>query len=65
MGSYLLGRITTEQLLALESARIAEERDEINAIAGLQAAIDAEIAAEDVIARVRDVERVAHRARRA
>jgi hypothetical protein len=54
MGSYLLGRITTEHLLALESARIAQERDEINAIAGEAAAIDAELAAIEIIARARE-----------
>lgn len=53
MGFYLLGRITMEQLLALESARIAQERDEIDSIAGSEAAIAAEIAAEEVIARAR------------
>lgn len=42
-----------EQLLALESARIAQERDEINSIAGFEAAIDAEIAPEELLARTR------------
>ena len=50
MSPYLLGRITMEQLLALESARIAQERDEINSIAGFEAAIDAEIATGKIIA---------------
>ena len=53
MGSYLLGRLTTEYLLALESARDTQERDVIESIAGFEAAIDAEIAAEEVIARAR------------
>lgn len=53
MGLYLLGRIKVEQLLALESDRIAQERDELNSRAEIDVATEAEIAAEQVIARAR------------